>query len=64
MTLREIDRQNKHWASFPPPALALARIGWALGIEPPRLQVDDAGPVTSEAELRALAASLGVTGGR
>ena len=64
MTLREIDRQNKHWASFPPPSLALARIGWALGIEPPTFQPDAGAGVTSEAELRNLAASLGVTSGR
>lgn len=64
MTLREIDRQNKHWASFPPPSLALARIGWALGIEPPKFETAGTTPVTSEEELRSIAASLGVTSGR
>ena len=63
MTLREIDRQYKHWAVYPAPSIALVRIGIALGLPPPEVPEAAQAAPSSEAELRAFAASLGVTGG-
>jgi hypothetical protein len=63
MTIREIDRQYKHWAIFPPVSLALARIGQVLGLSAPGAPAAEAFEPTSIDELRAVAASLGVASG-
>lgn len=63
MTLREIDRQYQHWAVFPPPSIALSRIGQTLGLPAPTRRDVPAQAVTSHDELRAIAASMGVTSG-
>lgn len=59
MTLREIDRQFKHWAISPPPSLQLLRIGAAVGVPVPERA--DAGPMrtSTEDELRAMAMQFG-----
>jgi hypothetical protein len=63
MTLSEINRQYGHWATVPSPAFALARIGVALGLEPPQASPVNPGAfqASSEAEMRAMAAQCGVT---
>ena len=63
MTVREIDRQFEHWAREPSPARALIRLGARFGVAPPEPegQHESFEPSSLE-ELRAMAASLGVTG--
>lgn len=64
MTYREIGQQHEHWAICPPPAVALLRIGCALGLPAPEPRRGGAAPVqpSSLEELRAMGASLGIGG--
>jgi len=64
MTIREIDRQYEHWTIYPPPSIAIARLGASFGIPVPERKSKEPFTPTSIEELEAFAASFGVTDGK